>query len=114
MAGSTGKDVKMTVTSYEVMHPPSSNFMFLMCSTYSWMLLIWHVDFLSRGLRIPASSLATPYVIDPPLETMGLSETSFLWIWGSPKNLGEHCACWIYFLHCCHPYQSLLLFLLIC
>ena len=59
-AGSMGTDVNRTDTSYELRHSPGARVMCLTCSTKSWVLFIWWGDLPTRGLRILASSLATP------------------------------------------------------
>ena len=48
--------------------------------------MVW--DLPTKGLRILVSSLATPYVTNPQLDTIGLSGVSSLWILESPLNLG--------------------------
>ena len=49
-----------------------------------WVFLRWCGDWPTRGLMMYESSLATPYVMDPLLETMGLREVPVLWILGRP------------------------------
>ena len=85
----TGMDVKRAATSYEMMHSPSSSLIFLMSSANSLELFIWWMVFPIRGFKILASSLATPYVTEPWLDTMGLRGMFFLWILGSPYSLGK-------------------------
>ena len=76
-ADATGIDVKSAVTSNDVIHSPSSNLMFLISSAKSFLLFTWKMDLPTRGFRILDSSLATPYVTEPILDTMGLRGTSF-------------------------------------
>ena len=60
MAWLTGTEVKRSLTSYEKMHSPVSSSVFLIYSTNSWVLLAWHVDLPTSGLRFMAYSLADP------------------------------------------------------
>ena len=83
-ADDTGTDVNKVVTSYDVMHSPSSNLVFLISSANSFVLFTWQLEVPTSGFMILAISLATPYVTEPILETMGLRGISFLCIFGSP------------------------------
>ena len=74
----TGTDVNNVLTSYDVMHSPSSSLKFLLSSMNSLELLTWCSVDPTSGLIILDSSLATPYVTDPILETMDLRGMSFL------------------------------------
>ena len=71
IAGCTGTDVKRALTSYEVMIFPASNFLPWSCCMKCWVFLRWCGDWPTRGLMMCESSLATPYVMDPLLDTMG-------------------------------------------
>ena len=70
MDGCTGTDVNRAFTSKEVMTSPGSNLLPSSCWIKCWVFLRWCGDWPTRGLMMCASSLATPYVMDPLLETM--------------------------------------------
>ena len=72
MEGWTGTEVKSALTSKDVMTSPGCSFLSCICWMKCWVFLRWCGDLPTRGLMICESSLATPYVIDPLLETMGL------------------------------------------
>ena len=55
-----GTDVNRADTSYELRHSPGAKVVCLTCSTKSWVLFMWWGDLPAKGLRILASSLATP------------------------------------------------------
>ena len=65
-------DVNKAETSHKIMHSPSLSVVFLFSSVNSLELLTWWMVLPVRGLRILANLLATPYVIEPLLDTMGL------------------------------------------
>ena len=60
IAGFTGIDVKRAATSCDMMHSPSSSWIFLMSYANSLGLFTWCIVFPARGFKILASSLATP------------------------------------------------------
>ena len=72
MAGWTGTEVNKAFTSKEVMTSPDSNFLPWSCWMKCCVFLRWCGDWPTRGLMMCAISLATPYVMDPLLETMSL------------------------------------------
>ena len=77
--GSMGIGVKKALVSNNVIMSPSSSFTFWMCSTKCWMFLRWCGDWPTKGRMMLASSLVTPYVMDPLLDTMGLRGVSTLY-----------------------------------
>ena len=83
-ADGTGIEVNNAVTSYDVMHSPSSNFISFSSSANCLELLTWCCEQPISGLMILANSLATPYETEPMLDTMGLRGMFFLCILGSP------------------------------
>ena len=87
MADLTGMDVNRAETSSEMMHSPLSSLFFLMSSVNSLELLTWWIVLEVTGFRILANSLATTYVTEPLLETMGLRGLFFLYILGSPNSM---------------------------
>ena len=71
------------------MHSHSFSLVFFMSSTNSLELFTWWMVLPVMDLRILANSLATSYVTEPLLETMGLMGLFFLCILGSPYSFGE-------------------------
>ena len=53
------------------------------------MILRWCGDWPTRGLMMCESSLATPYVMDPLLETMGLRGCLFYGFWAGHRTWGD-------------------------
>ena len=79
--GSTGPNVKRALTSYEDMHSP-----LLQLDGFGLFHEVLGISDMvgeppTRGQRMLAISLATPYVIEPLLDIIGLRGTG-LWIWG--------------------------------
>ena len=85
----TGIDVNKGDALQEVMHSPSSSLVFFMSSTNSLELFRWWMVLPVRVLRILVNSLATSYVTEPLLETMGPRRVFFLCIFGSPYSFDE-------------------------
>ena len=52
----------------------------------------WCGDWPTKGQMMLANSLATPYVMDPLLETMGLRGCQFYVFWGGHKIWGGSCS----------------------
>ena len=77
--GSMGTEVKSSLTSYNAMTSPGSSLTFFMCSTKCWVFLRWCEDWPTKGQMMLAYSLATPYVMDPILENMGLRGIRFMY-----------------------------------
>ena len=53
-----------------------------------WEFLTWYMDRPTTGFSRDARNFDSPYVGDDRNETMGLSGTSGLWIFGSPFRRG--------------------------
>ena len=66
-----GTEVKRAL-SYDAMTSPGSSLTFLMYSKKCWVFLRWCEDWPTKGCIMVANPLATPYLMDPLLETMGL------------------------------------------
>ena len=104
-ADATGIDVKSAVTSHEVIHSPSSILVFLISSVNTLLLLTWWMDLPTRGFRILANSLTTPYVTEPLLGHNGPWGELFLVYLRQPIELWCTCPCRIHhpigvFTHC--------------
>ena len=84
IAGSISTDVNSAVISKDMMYSPP--FKFLACSIKSLDVV---GELQLHSFDILASSLATPCVTEPLLETMGLGGIIFLWIFGSQQHLGK-------------------------
>ena len=89
-AGSTGTEVNKAVTSYDLRHSPGINITLLTCSTKSWVLWMWWRDLSTSDLSILVSTLATQYVTDPWLDTIGMRGVSSLWILGAHRIWGHY------------------------
>ena len=86
MEGWTGTEVNKALTSMEVMISPGCSFLSCSCWMKCWVFLRWCGDWPTRGLMMCESSLATPYVIDPLLETMGLRGYLFYEFWEAHRT----------------------------
>ena len=84
MEGWTVIEVNRALTSKDVMTSPGCSFLSCSCWMKCWVFLRWCGDWPTSGLMICESSFATPYVIDPLLDTMGLRGVPVLWILGRP------------------------------
>ena len=87
-AGSIGTEVNNAETSKEQRYSPGRRVTSLTLLTKSLVLYMWCGDLPTNGFSTLARTLATPYVTDPLLDTMGLREVPVLWILGNPYNLG--------------------------
>ena len=67
-----GMEVKSEVTSWEARHSPIWRVNFLALDTRSPVLCTWWGDLPTSSLMTLLRTLATPYVTEPLLETMGL------------------------------------------
>ena len=71
--GSIGTEVKRALTSEEVITSPGSSLAFWICWTKCSAFMRWWGDWPTEGLMMYASSFVTPYVMEPLLDTMGLT-----------------------------------------
>ena len=78
IAGSMGTDVNSAEISYEVIHSLVWRVIPFICSTKSPVFLMWWGELPTKGHRILANSLATSYLMEPLLDTMGLRGMSLL------------------------------------
>ena len=103
-ADGTGTDVNNALTSYDVMHSSSSSFVFLISSMNSLELLTWCSVDPSSGFIFLANSLATPYVTEPMLDTMGLRGCFSHEFWVAHRILVQLLQLGTFFCMCCHPF----------
>ena len=71
-----GTEVKRALSSNDVITSPGSNLLEWICWT-KCVVLGWWGDWPTKGLMMYANSFATPYVMEPLLDTMDLRACQF-------------------------------------